>query len=316
VQLSVAICTYNPDRARLQRTLDGLARQTLSATAWELVIVDNNSSPPVNLKEFKTHAGALRVVRESRPGLSFARRTAVQATQGELIVFVDDDNVLADDYLEASVQFFHKAPRCGAAGGRSLPEYETLPQPWQKEFEPLLALRDLGGREIVSEVMPAGAVLSEYPSFAPIGAGMVVRRPALVSWLQHDSRLKDRTGHELTSAGDNEIVLHVLRSGWTVAYAPQLKLTHLIPKWRLQLDYLCRLNRGIQRSWVQVLAAHGLSTWPPIRRWTLPLRRAKAWLRYQPWRGPAERVRWYGACGHFEGRACGTSRATANGRST
>jgi glycosyltransferase involved in cell wall biosynthesis len=47
--ISVVLCTYNPRTDYLQRCVDGLRKQTLDQTAWELVVVDNNSQPAVRL---------------------------------------------------------------------------------------------------------------------------------------------------------------------------------------------------------------------------------------------------------------------------
>jgi hypothetical protein len=69
-----------------------------------------------------------------------------------------------------------------------------------------------------------------------------------------------------------------------------------------QRDYLARLNRGIAKSWMQVLRKHDANPWSPIAPWTVPLRQFKAWFTHRAWSGPAEFIRWQGACGHFEGR--------------
>jgi len=114
--------------------------------------------------------------------------------------------------------------------------------------------------------------------------------------------LSDRRGNELTSGGDNDIVLSILESGWDVAYFPELSLTHLIPATRLQPEYLARLNHGIAKSWMQVLSKHQCNPWPPIPAWTVRIRKMKAWFTYRAWAGPVQRICWSGACGHFEGR--------------
>lgn len=113
----------------------------------------------------------------------------------------------------------------------------------------------------------------------------------------------DRTGASLASGGDNDIVMTLLDSGWEVGYDPGLVLTHIIPKGRVAADYLGRLSRDSTRTWVQVLALHGITPWSPVPGWMVPLLKAKYWLTMQPWRGPAERIRWLGACGQAEGRA-------------
>ena len=47
---------------------------------------------------------------------------------------------------------------------------------------------------------------------------------------------------------------------------------------------------------------HDANPWPPLTPFGAMLRKFKAWLIQRPWISPAARVRWCGACGHFEGR--------------
>lgn len=304
--LSVIIPTHNPHRGRLERTLAGLRAQTLPVERWETILVDNASVPPVDAVPVAPSAPAnIRIVREAQLGLTPARRRGLSEAKGEFIVFVDDDNVLAPDYLERVLEIFAREPKLGAAGGRSVPEFEAPPPAWVREFDDLLACRDLGERELIATLRgPDSPERDRYPACAPIGAGMAVRRDAVAGWLAAaDNSLPDRRGNELSSSGDNDLVLSILRDGWSVGYFPSLRLTHLIPAGRTQRDYLARLSRGIARSWMQVLAKHGVSPWAPIPRWSVRPRQVKAWLTYRAWSGPAAFVRWQAACGHFEGRA-------------
>jgi glycosyltransferase involved in cell wall biosynthesis len=299
--VSLVVPTHSPNPGRLQRTLAGLRGQTLPLGRWELVVVDNRSPEPVAV-DLSWHSAG-RVVREERLGLTNARLAGAAATQGELLVFVDDDNVLAPTYLAAAEDLFERYPQLGAAGGKSTPEWETPPEPWVREFEDSLAVRDLGPAPLLA----GPGVVSTYPTCAPIGAGMVIRRKAWLAYTDALSRdaapLLDRTGQTLTSGGDNDIVLRILVAGWQVGYFPELSLAHLIPAGRTTRDYLARLNHGIYRSWVQVLGRHGIRPWPRIPRWTAPMRKWRAYFRYRAWAGPAEYVRWRGACGQFEGQA-------------
>lgn len=303
--LSVIIPTHSPDSGRLRRTLRSLRDQTLPATDWETVLVDNASTSPVDPAAYADDSPAnLRVVCEPTLGLSHARRRGFTSALGAFIILVDDDNLLSSDYLTRTLARFDAHPKIGALGGVIRPEFEREPAAWQREFFPLLALRDLGPDPVMSGIRPPGATRDTYPPCAPVGAGMALRRSAVQAWLDHASHtaLTDRRGKELTSGGDNDIVIALLRAGWDVGYFPDLALTHLIPASRLAPAYLARLNRGIQKSWMQVLLSHGLSTWSPIPGWTVPLRRLKAWFTYRAWSGPAAHIRWQGACGHFEGR--------------
>jgi glycosyltransferase involved in cell wall biosynthesis len=273
-------------------------------------MVDNASSAFPAEREYAACAPAgLRLIREPRLGLTSARLAGIRASRGAAIVFVDDDNVLAPDYLETVVRIFAAQPSVGAAGGKSLPTFETPPAPWQEEFLPLLALRDPGPEPATAAAFrPEGAARNAYPPCAPIGAGMALRREAALAWAgaieREPLRLGfDRTGAGLVSGGDNDIVMTVMEHGWAVGYFPDLVLRHLIPAGRLDPRYLARLNHAMQRSWVKVLSLHGASPWPPIARWTVPLRKAKAAWVHQPWRSASRHIRWSGVCGHFQGRA-------------
>ncbi len=298
--VSVVVPTHNPHPGRLARTISSLRAQLLTTDQWELVIVDNCSSIPITV-DLTWHPSA-QVIREERLGLTCARLAGAAATSGRILVFVDDDNVLAWDYLETVIRVFAENSQLGAAGGKSIPDWEILPPAWVMEFADKLALRDLGENVRIEQY----SVETGYPARAPVGAGMAISRAA---WDVYSSSVAnasaapaDRTGQELTSGGDNDIVMHIMRAGWHVGYFPQLVLTHLIPARRLTKDYLARLNYGISKSWVQVLGQHGIHPWPPSTRWTVPLRKLRAYFRYRAWLGPAQYVRWKGACGQFEGR--------------
>jgi glycosyltransferase involved in cell wall biosynthesis len=304
--LTVIIPTYNPHPGRLARTLAGLAAQTLPPADWELLVIDNASSQPVNLRDYPNAPANARVIAEPQLGLTSARRRGFAEAGGAAIVMVDDDNVLASDYLARALELLAGHPRVGALGGRSIPEFEAAPAPWVREFDGLLACRDLGWHPLISNgLRHATTHCNDYPEFAPIGAGMVLRRAAAEAWLADTGTLAlpDRRGGELSSSGDNDIVLTAMRHGWEVGYFPQLSLTHLIPAGRTTRDYLARLNQGIQKSWMQVLRRHDANPWGRIPAWSVPLREVRAWFAYRAWAGPAGYIRWRGACGHFQGRA-------------
>jgi glycosyltransferase involved in cell wall biosynthesis len=303
-EVSVIISTHNPHSGRLKRTLKGIRAQTLPRQRWELIIVDNaskNSLQEIDA-ELATFTNA-NLVREERLGLTFGRLAGIRNSRAPVVVFIDDDNVMDRGYLKNALSIFRRHPRLGLAGGKSIPEWAAVsPEPWVEEFNGNLALRDLGEQEET-------AALSDPPSYprcAPIGAGMMARRRALDSWMSAcvmSEVSTGRRGRELTSGEDCDIVMYALRDGWEVGYFPELRLTHLIPAERLTRKYLARLNYGIARSWVQVLARHEIRPWPPATPWTVPIRKVRAYLSYHAWAGPAEHVRWRGACGQFDGRA-------------
>ena len=273
--VSVILPTHNPNPLRLERTLTGLAAQTLPVTDWELIVIDNASTSPIKIPPSLASTLPLRVVREQILGLTAARCRGFAEAIGDICVLVDDDNVLVPGYLEAARDYLSAHPQVALAGGPVYPEFESTPPRWAEEFYPLLALRDLGEEPIIKGLTraPEGTHY-QYPLCAPIGAGMVIRTAVARAWsdVSDRSTLTDRKGTSLTSGGDNDIVLQALQAGHLCGYFPELSLKHLIPTSRLIPSYLVRLNRGIQCSWMQVLYHHQANPWPKLSR-------TSAWLR-------------------------------------
>jgi glycosyltransferase involved in cell wall biosynthesis len=110
--------------------------QTLNHTDWEVIVVDNASNTFPGPEFFGEHSrrSDVSIQREPRLGLTSARKCGFRAARGEVVVLVDDDNVLAPDYLSKVRALFAAHPKIGAIGGKSLPEFEAAPPEWAREF--------------------------------------------------------------------------------------------------------------------------------------------------------------------------------------
>ena len=89
----------------------------------------------------------------------------------------------------------------------------------------------------------------------PCGAGMCVRRSVAVSYsdcVQRDPVRQglDRKGQCLISGGDDDLAFTTSVLGLGMGQFTRLRLTHLIPASRLQLDYMTRLAEGMGYSQV------------------------------------------------------------------
>jgi GT2 family glycosyltransferase len=80
--------------------------------AVEVVVVDDGSNPPIALSE-----RGLKVVRNDRPRLlAAARNMGAANSSGEVLVFVDDDCVIARDALTPLVDALSSDPSVGIVG--------------------------------------------------------------------------------------------------------------------------------------------------------------------------------------------------------
>ena len=242
MKLSVIICTHNPRADHLARTLAGLHGQTLPRSDWELIVVDNASTPPVVLPE--PAAGFARVEREPALGQVAARLCGIAAAAGDLLVWVDDDNVLAPPYLATARDLAQRWPQLGAFGGQVHPQCAVPPRPWFAARLGRLAIREFSTETRSPRLEPATA---------PCGAGLCVRadvaRQYRAGVLGDPARAAlGHAGRTLGAGDDLDLVLTAVEMGREVGRLPTLELDHLIPAERLTLRYFARITRAQARA--------------------------------------------------------------------
>lgn len=252
-KVSVVLCMRNPRQTVLGRVLQRLAEQSLPRQNWELIVVDNGSDPPLALHA-TTGIPNLTTVVEPVAGLTRARICGIHAARGELLVFVDDDNLLDSNYLEQAARIAAEFPSIGAFGGRITPEFETAPPDWLGPFSSHLAIVDFSRNAWTNN--PA-----DY-AIIPCGAGLCMRREPAMAYATAavaDARRAtlDRSGTGTMSCGDTDMVLSCVDSGWGMGRFAGLHLTHVIPAARLSFDYQRRLAADIGLSFGRLLAIRG-----------------------------------------------------------
>lgn len=258
VKTSVVICTHNPRRDYLARTLDSLQAQDLAPDQWELIVVDNHSSEPLSACcDLSWHPKG-RVVVEPELGLTPARLRGLAEAAGEIIVFADDDNVLSPDYLTQVLAIFGEQPRLGCIGAGILrPEFESEPLPETRPYLSYLALRELD-RDVWG---------NQLTGWIPWGAGLAVRQT--VGRLYHATISRsalgtglDRKGDSLISGGDDEFSHVAVAHGWGVGVFTALRITHLIGSKRLAIPYLERLIEANGATRAMLARLHGEAIQP------------------------------------------------------
>jgi len=253
--LSVVICTYNPRADYLKRCFEALRGQTLPPNQWGLVFVDNRSDEPVADRIDLSWCPDARLVREETPGLTSARLRGIRESTGNLLVFVDDDNVLDADFLETALRVAEERSFLGSWSGQCRPNFEEPPPEWSRRYWGNLVIREFD-KDIWSN-------LPRLAESMPCGAGLCVRRHVALHYLHlHESGQRsfqfDRTRGSLLSGGDNDLAGCACDVGLGVGLITSLRLTHLIPPERLTVNYLERLAEGIHYSSTLLDAERGI----------------------------------------------------------
>lgn len=253
-EIDVIICAHNPRPDYLSRTLAALQAQTLPKAQWTLTLVDNASEPPLADSVDLSWQPNGRIVCETQLGLTMARLCGIDQATSPIVLFVDDDNRLAPNYLETALQIGEAFPQLGMWGGRVIGEFETEPEPWARPYLDFLALRELS--------RPLWSNLTAHGSHVPCGAGMVLRKAVAQHYaeLTRNDPMRQhigRKGQQLLSAEDSDLAYTAIEMGLGLGMFPELSLHHLIPSRRLERDYLLDLIRNMALSHHILEAIHG-----------------------------------------------------------
>jgi GT2 family glycosyltransferase len=122
--ISVVIPTRDR-HASLRRTVEALTAQQ-TARPWELIVVDDGSTPPVG-EDAVAGVEHARIVRREGAGPAKARNAGVAAAGGDLVLFTDDDTEPAPTWIEAAAAHLEAHPEeLGVEGVVRSPAYDPL----------------------------------------------------------------------------------------------------------------------------------------------------------------------------------------------
>jgi len=275
MKISVVVCTYNRCQS-LSAALEDLAVQVMpDSNAWEIVVVDNNSSDQTRkvVEEVSEKwPGRFRYVFESRQGLSQARNRGIQESQGELIAFTDDDVQVEPDWLRNLTSNLFNG--WIGAGGRIVPT-------WKKPLPSWLSPHDFHSMEPFV-AFDAGAVPRRLEK-PPFGANMAFRREVFHKYGGFRTDL-GRIGNDLIGSEDTEFGRRLLAAGERLRYEPSAVVYHPVVEDRIQKSYFL--------SWWFDHGRADVREWPPGTNILGIPRRALTFFKFLGIRLPLKIMRW------------------------
>lgn len=255
MDVSVIVCTLNPRREYLRRVLDALDAQTLSKESWEFLLIDNASDERLSdTWDLSWHPHA-RHVREDKLGLTPARLRGIRESHGDIVLFVDDDNVLAPDYLQTAKHLIAHHPHLGVIGAGVIePEFAVEPSRELLPYLGSLALRCVASARW-------GNNTDDWAS-VPWGAGLCVTRRVAQSYRPLMMQLGvedlvDRRGKHHFGNGDVAFSWSSVMQGLGFGVFPQLHIVHLIPADRVTQGHFLQVaqDRGFASMVLEYLRA-------------------------------------------------------------
>jgi glycosyltransferase involved in cell wall biosynthesis len=230
--------------------LAGLKAQTLPTADWELLLIDNASKEPLAKSWDVSWHPQGRHLREERLGSAQAHLCGIRESDGELLVFIDDDTVLSPDYLSVAIDLARQYTQLGAFGASFKGEFEEPPPAWLIPYLP----------SFVSELDDDHWSNSRRWSAAfPYGAGLCIRRRVAEDYERKahaDARRTTlgRIGTGLGGAEDVDLAQCAIDIGMGTGRFRALQLTHLIPARKLTKEYIVKMMAGNAAS-LEILAS-------------------------------------------------------------
>ena len=220
--ISVVVCTYNR-AALLQAALESLCSQTADRSAFEVIVVDNNSSDTTRsiVNGFMQYNN-IRMVSESRQGLSHARNRGWREARGSYVAYIDDDARAPETWISCALERI-SISRPAVFGGPYYPFYTTKKPRW---FKDAYASQSMGEQAMKI----AGPGLS--------GGNMFIKRELLERTGGFDPGLGMVAGKQ--GYGEETALLKHISEAMPdqpVYYDPQIFVYHLVKPCRMTLRW-------------------------------------------------------------------------------
>jgi glycosyltransferase involved in cell wall biosynthesis len=241
--ISIIICCYN-SADKIESVLEHIEKQTdADLFPWEIILVDNASgddTSEVARAYWSNQKIPLDIVYEGTPGLSAARKKGLQTSKFPIVIFVDDDNLIAENYVSHAYSIMTEHPDLGLAGGLGTPVSSIDMPAWFKNVKGAYAV---GSQSEKDGYMPD----SRYYLH---GAGLIMRKSVwdAISSMGIGLMLTGRKGKSLSSGEDYEISMLFQLAGYRMWYDSDLRFEHILPEGRLQWPYLTKLYRAFGKT--------------------------------------------------------------------
>lgn len=254
--ISVIIPTRNRG-SLLEKFLLSLKNQTLAIFNYEVIIVDNGSTDSTKslVEKYIPIITNLKYIFEPNPGLHSGRHRGFLESQGEILVYGDDDIEAFPQWLETIYHSFQTNPEVAMMGGKNLPQFENQPPQWlEKMWQPNHLGEQIFGYLSILNLGEKIKFISPYYIF---GCNFAIRRSVLeeAGGFHPDGMPQELIKYR--GDGESHVSGYVEKKGYKALYHPDASVYHWVSNKRMSVDYLClrAYNEGISHSYTKIRAS-------------------------------------------------------------
>jgi GT2 family glycosyltransferase len=203
---SLIIPTYNRGEVLCETIAMALAQ---NYTDYEVIVVDQTPSVDLKVQAYiESVSDRVRYYRLSTPNLPAARNVGVGAAKGPIVIFIDDDVCIEQNYIALHARHYED-PSIGAVTGMTLHAPEVSAAEVLRNARALRGTNDEAkhGEALVSWVNGGNC---SYRKSAILQAGMSDERFGGTAWCE-----------------DADLAVRVRHLGYKLVFDPMIKLVHL-----------------------------------------------------------------------------------------
>ena len=235
-KISVVISAHTEKRWNKTCAAIEFARSQTLSPREVILVVDHN--PSLLQRARSQFSDVIVLENRNSPGASGAKNTGIEAAQGDIIVFLDDDAVAAPDWLQMLSEGYEN-PQIIGVGGKLEPIWlHGRPRWFPDEFDWVVGCTYRGLPEETSPIRNL------------IGANMSFRREALEE-IKYYSGI-GHTGTRPFGGMDPDICIRITQR-WpqkVLLYEPGALVYHHVDEKRTHWDYFCLrcYNEGLSKA--------------------------------------------------------------------
>lgn len=232
LNFTIIIPTYN--RADiLNKTLFSLTQHIKQCKfTCELYIVDNNSTD--NTKDIALaykECGFVNYLFEERQGKNFCLNTAINLAKGKTLIFVDDDIIPQENWLENIHQSIINWPDKDVFGGKVTPLFPSKTPAWVREGQ---------FANFVYAIHSLEQAEGPYTgNITPTGPNCWVNKKVFDNGYYYDHNIGPQ-GKGRVSGSELEFFTRIAKAGYHPVYVPSAEVLHQIQPFQTTIKYLLK----------------------------------------------------------------------------
>jgi glycosyltransferase involved in cell wall biosynthesis len=213
MKATIIIPTYNRSDVII-RSLETWAIQTLPATEFEVIVVDNNSTDNSAelIQNFIADKTNFHYFLETRKGSTNARHSGARMAKSDILIFCDDDGLFNPECVQEVLNVYAANEKAVAVAGKIEIHWDTPAPDW---IEPYLFM--LGRLNYGNEVI--------YRNDIYLNGGIFSIRKAVFNELGGFN--PDLVGDYLVGDGDTGLVIKLHKAGKLIGWTPFATMQHL-----------------------------------------------------------------------------------------